>query len=56
MRAPKIAVIAIIVTLLAAFVYMAKVSVQTVEAEGQTSSRARQLNDALRETENVLGQ
>jgi len=54
-RGPKIAVIAIIVALLAAFVYMAKVSIQTVEAKGQTSSRARQLNDALRETENVLG-
>lgn len=55
MRGPKIAVIAIIVTLLAGFIYMAKVSIATVEAGGQTNTRARQLNEALRETEEALG-
>ena len=55
MRGPKIMIAVAVAAMLAAFAYVARVSIRTAQAGGQSGERAGQINDAFRQAEDALG-
>ena len=55
MRSRKIMIAVAVAAMLAAFAYIARISIRTAAAGGRSGERARQINDAFRQAEDALG-